>query len=235
MARLPRVVAVDVAHHVTQRGNARQVILSTNADRLTYMALLREYAVLYRVSLLGYCLMSNHVHLIVVPHTEMALSQSLKQAHGRYAAYWNGRQSSTGHVWQGRFYSCPLDEKHLWEALRYVELNPVRAGMVDNPERWPWSSAAAHCGFASPDQILEMERWSKRWSADEWRCYLAEAESPTEITALRRLTHTGRPLGSPEFVAGLEASMLRPLAPRKRGRPKKDAFDCRQLGLTSIA
>jgi len=104
---------------------------------------------------------------------------------------------------------------------------PVRAGIVESPERWPWSSAAAHCGFASPDPILEMEHWSKRWRAGEWRCYLAEAESPTELAALRSLTHTGRPLGSPEFVAELEASMLRPLAPRKRDRGKKAAFDCR--------
>jgi putative transposase len=136
MARFPRVVVLDVPHHVTQRGNARQVILASDTDRLTYMALLREYGQLYHLSLLGYCLMSNHVHLIVVPHTEAALSQSLKQAHGRYASYWNGQKSSTGHVWQGRFYSCPLDETHLWEALRYVEMNPVRAGMVERPERW---------------------------------------------------------------------------------------------------
>ena len=123
MARLPRVVIVDIPHHVTQRGNARQVILASDADRVTYLELLREYSQLYALSLLGYCLMSNHVHLIAVPQTPEALSQSLKQAHGRYAAYWNAQQSSTGHVWQGRFYSCPLDESHLWAALRYVELN----------------------------------------------------------------------------------------------------------------
>jgi len=110
MARLPRVVIVDVPHHVTQRGNARQVILASDADRVTYLELLREYSQLYALSLLGYCLMSNHVHLIAVPQTPQALSQSLQQAHGRYAAYWNAQQSSSGHVWQGRFYSCPLDE-----------------------------------------------------------------------------------------------------------------------------
>ena len=199
------------------------------------MALLREYAPLYDLSLLGYCLMSNHVHLIAVPHTETALAQSLKQAHGRYASYWNGQRSSTGHVWQGRFYSCPLDEEHLWEALRYVELNPVRAGMADSAECWPWSSAAAHCGFAEPDPILEVDRWRNRWTAGEWRGFLARAESATELAALRRFTHTGRPLGSPEFVTGLEASMLRPLAPRKRGRRKQPAPDWLQLSLISIA
>jgi putative transposase len=107
MARFPRVVAVDVPHHVTQRGNARQVILFSDADRFTYLELLREYSQLYGLSLLGYCLMSNHVHLIGIPLDPGALSQSLKHAHGRYAAYWNARQSSSGHVWQGRFYSCP--------------------------------------------------------------------------------------------------------------------------------
>jgi putative transposase len=235
MARFPRVVVVDVPHHVTQRGNARQVILATDADRLTYMALLREYAPLYELWILGYCLMSNHVHLIAVPHTETALFQCLKQAHGRYAGYWNGQKSSTRHVWQGRFYSCPLDERHLWEALRYVELNPVRAGMVERPERWPWSSASAHCGFASPDPILEMERWRKRWTGGEWHSFLAQAESATELAALRRFTHTGRPLGSPDFVSRLEESLLRPLAPRKRGVRKKLAPNLRQLSLSSIA
>jgi putative transposase len=235
MARFPRVVVVDVPHHVTQRGNARQVILGCDADRLTYLALLREHARLCGLSLLGYCLMSNHVHLIAVPHSQTALAQSLRQAHGRYAAYWNGQRCSTGHVWQGRFYSCPLDEKHLWQALRYVELNPVRAGMVEQPEQWPWSSAAAHCGFANPDSVLEMERWAKRWRIGEWRSFLAEAESTAELATLRQFTHTGRPLGTAEFVAGLEASMLRPLAARKRGRPQKAVQDSRQLSLTSVA
>ena len=112
MARLPRVVITDVAHHVTQRGNARQVILADDADRIAYLEVLRQYSELYRVSLLGYCLMSNHVHLIVIPRGPEALWRTLKQTHGRYASYWNARESSSGHVWQGRFYSCPLDDSH---------------------------------------------------------------------------------------------------------------------------
>jgi putative transposase len=221
MARLPRVVIPDVAHHVTQRGNARQVIMADDADRIAYLELLRQYSELYRVSLLGYCLMSNHVHLIAVPHTSAALGQTLKQTHGRYASYWNARASSSGHVWQGRFYSCPLDESHLWTALRYVELNPVRAGMVPAAERWRWSSGAAHCVPDASDQLLDMVLWRRRWTAAEWREYLAARESATENSALRHCTHTGRPLGSGEFVAQLEQATLRPLAPRKGGRPKK--------------
>ena len=136
MARLARVVAVGIPHHVTQRGNARQFILSSDAERLVYLELLREYATLHQLSVLGYCLMSNHVHLVVVPQQSDALAKALKQTHGRYAAYWNAGHKSSGHAWQGRYYSCPLDEPHLWEALRYTELNPVRAGMVAEPESW---------------------------------------------------------------------------------------------------
>jgi len=235
MARFPRVVAVDVPHHVTQRGNARQVILSSDADRFTYLELLREYSQLYGLSLLGYCLMSNHVHLIGIPLDPGALSQSLKHAHGRYAAYWNARQSSSGHVWQGRFYSCPLDEPHLWTALRYVELNPVRAGMVATADRWRWSSAAAHCGVTSPDPMLEMERWRMRWSATDWSQFLAEAQAVADLPALRHSTHTGRPLGAPEFVAALEEITSRPLAPRRGGRPKKSVAESSQTSLISVA
>lgn len=188
MARLPRVVVVGVPHHVTQRGNARQVILASDSDRATYLALLRQYSDLHRLSLLGYCLMSNHVHLIVVPDSSDGLAQALKHAHGRYAAYWNARQFSTGHVWQGRFYSCPLEEAHLWAALRYVELNPVRAGMVTVAAGWKWSSAAAHCGTALPDAMLEMQRWRKRWTTGEWGEYLELGELAADVSALRRAT-----------------------------------------------
>jgi len=234
MARFPRVVVVDVPHHVTQRGNARQAILATDADRTIYLELLREYSQLHGLLLMGYCLMTNHVHLVAVPRRPESLAHSLKHAHGRYAAYWNVRQRSSGHVWQGRFYSCPLDEGHLWAALRYVELNPVRAGMVTTADEWPWSSAGAHCGLAGFNPMLEMERWRRRWTAEEWRAFLAAAGSEEEVAMLRRATHTGRPLGKPEFVAALEEQTMRPLAPRKGGRPAK-VRDDRQLSLDSVA
>jgi REP-associated tyrosine transposase len=235
MARFARVVVADVAHHVTQRGNARQVILASDADRTAYLDLLRDYSSLYGLSLLGYCLMSNHVHLIAVPHAATALAQSLKQAHGRYAAYWNAKRSSTGHVWQGRFFSCPLDNAHLWVALRYVELNPVRAAMVESAEQWAWSSAAAHCGSASSDTMLEMERWRSRWTVQGWQDFLARADSASELSTLRHSTHTGRPLGSPEFVASLEESTSRALTPRKGGRPKRTPMNAGQFSIASVA
>lgn len=233
MARLPRVVVVDVPHHVTQRGNARQVILADDSDRVTYLELLRQHSEQHELALLGYCLMSNHVHLIVTPRTVDAMGQALRQAHGRYACYWNARQNSSGHVWQGRFYSCPLDEAHLWAALRYAELNPVRAGMVKSAELWPWSSAAVHCGVAAASRVLELERWRERWTSAEWGQYLASGDVEGEVAALRQSTHTGRPLGTAEFVAALEQSTLRLLGPRKGGRPKRP--DCQQPTLGLVA
>jgi putative transposase len=235
MARLPRVVVVDVPHHITQRGNARQVIFTTDADRTIYLELLRENSALHQLSVLGYCLMPNHVHLIAVPHATESMARTLKQTHGRYAAYWNACRSSSGHVWQGRFYSCPLGEPHLWAALRYVELNPVRAGLVETAESWRWSSAGAHCGSAFPDAMLDMERWRRRWTPAEWVQHLADAEAESDPPALRESTHTGRPLGTPEFVAELERSVSRSLAPRKGGRPKKPQRDLLQPKLISVA
>ena len=234
MARLPRVVAVHVPHHVTQRGNARQVILDNDADRTTYLELLIQHCELYHLSLLGYCLMSNHVHLIAVPRTVQALAQSLKHTHGRYAAYWNARQSSSGHVWQGRFYSCPLGDSHLWTALRYVELNPVRAGMVETASQWKWSSAAAHCGATAPPW-LDLELWRTRWTPQAWSDYLAAGESCRELAALRQFTHTGRPLGTAEFIATLEQSTLRLLSPRRRGRRAKPSADPAQSPIAFVA
>jgi putative transposase len=230
MARLARVIAVDVPHHVTQRGNARRFILDSDGDRQVYLELLRESILLHQLSLVGYCLMSNHVHLVVIPHRSDALALALKQTHGRYAAYWNARHGSCGHVWQGRFYSCPLDTPHLWAALRYVELNPVRAGLVAEPAAWPWSSAAAHLGQAEPALPLEMALWRQSWDADRWRAYLAAADRDADLAELRQCTHSGRPLGSAEFVKTLEQATRRRLAPQKGGRrPRRSAENQNQF------
>ena len=231
MARFARVIAVNVAHHVTQRGNARQFMLNSDADRVVYLDLLRENIAQYRASLIGYCVMSNHVHLVMVPRHADALAKVLKHTHGRYAAFWNGKYHSSGHVWQGRFYSCPLDRTHLWEALRYTELNPLRAGLVVEAEAWAWSSAAVHCGTKAAEGWLAMEEWRQRWSVSSWKEYLGAGGSESECAAVRQSTHTGRPLGTAEFVHELEELTKRALAPRKGGRPAKLPDDERQREL----
>jgi putative transposase len=221
MPRVARIVVADVAHHVTQRGNGRQYILATDAERAVYLDLLRQGLRKQELSLLGYCLMSNHVHFIAVPRQAADLAETFRQVHGRYANYWNAAHSRSGHAWQGRFYSCPMDAGHLWTALRYAELNPVRAGMVDNAVDWPWSSAAAHCGLAEPNVDLEMATWRQQWSVTSWRKFLEERESEADLCGIRRCTQTGRPLGPDQFTRTLEERIERRLTPRPPGRPRK--------------
>jgi putative transposase len=195
---------VDVAQHVTQRGNARRFILDCDADREVYLGLLREDVRVRGLTLVGYCLMSNHVHLVVIPHSSEQLSLVLGHTHGRYASYWNARHQSSGHVWHGRYCSCPMDEEHLWQALRYTELNPVRSGLVGEARLWKWSSAGVHCGGCAGDDVLASEPWSRHWTAESWQEYLSLGEQEGDIIEIRRSAHTGRPLGTEDLVLGLE-------------------------------
>ena len=208
------------------------VILTSDSERTVYLELLQTYLRLHDLSLLGYCLMSNHVHLLLIPRKVESLATALKQTHGRYASYWNATHKSSGHVWQGRFYSCPLDDAHLWVALRYAERNPVRAQLAAVADSWPWSNAGAHCGVREPPPYLDLETWAGRWSAQDWREYLSCGDSEMEIAAIRQCTHTGRPLGSEDFVHSLERATLRSLMPRKGGRPGRGDNDPRQGALT---
>jgi len=228
VARLARVVVAEVSHHVTQRGNARRFLLASDAERFAYLDLLREAARVEDLSVVGYCAMSNHVHLVLIPHRAEALALALKSTHGRYASYWNASHGLSGHAWQGRFYSCPLDEGHGWQALRYTELNPVRAGLAAEAAAWRWSSAAAHCGLAEADACLDMEPWRHRWSEETWQRFLKAGEAESELRALRRCTHTGRPLGGAEFIRKLEPETRRCVTPRQGGRPQKALWTSRR-------
>lgn len=223
MARLARVVAIGKPHHVTQRGNDRRCVFETDSDHLVYLKLLQLNCRIHELAVLGFCLMSNHVHLVVIPGHADSMALALRHTHGRYATYLNARAGTSGHVWQGRFYSCPLDAGHLWAALRYTELNPVRAGMVPDAALYPWSSAAAHCGRAGRSMPLDLaqEPWRECWSAVAWREFLDDSERQQDVSALRASTHTGRPLGAPGFVDSLEQNLRRPLVPRIGGRPQK--------------
>ena len=145
MPRQARTVFAHLPHHITQRGNRREDVFFTNTDRQMYLSWLKDYCDQHKVDILAYCLMTNHVHLVAVPSTEKGLQDVLKPLHMRFAQRLNRQRGWTGHVWQGRFFSSPLDEPYMWAAIRYVERNPVRARLVRRAENYPWSSAAAHC------------------------------------------------------------------------------------------
>ncbi len=219
MPRIARMVVPDVPYHVTQRGNRREDVFFSDRDRFVYLEFLQKYTQQHGVDVVAYCLMTNHVHLVVVPRTEQALAGALKPLHLRYAQHVNWTQGLTGRLWQGRFFSCGLDVAHLFSAVRYVERNPVRAGMVDRAEAYPWSSAAAHCGLVSAPWLADASAIAAE--AGDWAAWLCAEEDETTVTALRRHTSTGRPLGSVTFLERMESLLGRAVRPRKAGRPRK--------------
>jgi putative transposase len=221
MPRIARAIAVGCAHHITQRGNNRQDVFFVDEDRRVYLELLKEQAQKYGLEILAYCLMTNHVHLVAVPHAEEALAQAIGRTHFRYTQYVNRLHRRSGHLWQGRFYSCALDGRHLWLALKYVELNPVRAKLCRRAWQYPWSSAALHVDEKAESELLNLPRWYRQISAAAWRKELAEGLTDEEAARIRLRTHTGRPLGSDRFLAKLETVLGRRVRPLPVGRPKK--------------
>jgi putative transposase len=218
MARLSRVVLPGCWHHATQRGNRRQTVFFEDSDRLFYIDRLREYCSRDRVKIVGHCLMTNHVHLVLVPESDTGLARALGRTHNDYARWLNFKRRATGHVWQNRFFSCPLDEAHQWHALRYVERNPVRAGMVEDAADWPWSSAVAHISGIDPHRLIDSTDWRDCWTFDAWREELNRLDDDApHIDSLRRATRTGRPAGSADFVHRAEAALGRTLHLAKRG------------------
>ncbi len=221
MPRSSRVVIAGCAHHVTQRGNNRQDVFFVDDDRRVFLALLAEAAERFELVVDGYCLMTNHVHLVVTPHRESSLADALKRTNQLYAQYVNRFHGRSGHLWQDRFFSCPLDEVHFWRALAYIERNPVRARLCRKAWRWRWSSAAAHCGGKDPTGLLDLPGWSEQMDTQRWRNLLTTAGDEQQLARLRLCTSRGRPLGSDKFVAKLETLLGRRLRPLPPGRPRK--------------
>ncbi|MDP8222190.1 MAG: transposase [Candidatus Lernaella stagnicola] len=219
MARNPRIVVAGYPHHVTHRGNRGEKIFRSDKDRQKYLALLKKYVEQYEVAVLSYCLMPNHVHLVLVPTIITGLAGVLHDTHGVYATYFNETHETTGHLWQGRYYSTPMDERHMWAAIRYVERNSVRAGMACHAADYRWSSAPAHCGKTA-DPLIKPSPLLDDRSLD-WPWFLSGEEDPYE-KKVRTDTMAGMPCGSPFFVAFLEILLGRKFsaeAPETDRRP----------------
>ncbi|HUR39611.1 MAG TPA: transposase [Verrucomicrobiae bacterium] len=222
MPRIARPVFPGLPHHVTQRGNRRETVFFCDADHRTYLDWLHEYAVAHRTLVLAYCLMPNHMHAVVVPESADSLERMFRCLDTRYAMRVNRRTGWSGHVWQGRFFSAPLDDAYMRTAVRYVELNPVRAKMVKCAADYRWSSAAAHCRN-EPDRLLaDPSPWLEGVvPGAQWHSWLEAGEQPEQITILRRNVERAMPCGSETFVARLERIAGRSLRPAARGRPRK--------------
>lgn len=225
MARLARVVIPGIAHHVTQRGNRRLPIFFSDDDRRAYLAEVAAGCAATQTRCLAWCLMDNHVHLILVPQSADGLRATLGEAHRRYTRRINFREGWRGYLFQGRFASYPMDEAHLIAAVRYVENNPVAARMVERAEDWKWSSARSHIAAkrVAGDPLTDVEALAAH--GPNWRAMLrhgaelgdADAAGEAMAERIEARLRTGRPLAAEAWIARQQAALGRPLKPQKRG------------------
>ena len=188
------MVAVGLVHHITQRGNARQDVFTSDSLRRTYLQLLTEHAAANNLRVVAWCLMTNHLHIAAIPERDSSMANTFRHAHSRFAQYWNTERNRIGHLWQNRFYSCPVEDAAVSRVVAYVENNPVRAGMVACAGDFEWSSARAHLGQEAFRPLLDRDWWQARWTAPAWRQELLNhGLASQEAREIREATYTGRP------------------------------------------
>jgi putative transposase len=220
MPRLARVVVPHYPHHIVQRGNRRQDVFFKTGDYTHYLSLLKQWTEEEGIEVLAYCLMTNHVHLVVVPSDESNLSRAIGETHRGYTRMVNFRENWTGYLWQGRFNSYVLDENWLLSTLAYVELNPVKAGMVKHAWNYRWSSVHAHIKGYDEFGLVSAEGLAKCVEITDWKRYLLES-TRQDTTQIAQHARTGRPLGSPDFITQVGKLLGRDLKKKKPG-PKKE-------------
>jgi putative transposase len=214
MPRNARIVAPGLPYHVTQRGTNREKVFFAVEDRHLYLRLIRESLAAAQTRVLAYCLMTNHVHFVVVPGHEESLATLFGRANGRYAQAVNIRKGRCGHLWQARFHSCAMSTSHLWAAVKYVEANPCRAGVAKSPEDYRWSSAAPHLrGVPDPGGILDLDFWQRAGGIATWQELHAADLEESQMRVLRRCTYAGMPFGGPEFLEEMESRFRRQWRP----------------------
>ena len=221
MPRTVRIVIPGLPYHLTHHGVSDQQVFLDDEDCTAYLALLKHYSTMYGLQVLAYCLMPTHLHLAGIPTTATTLADTLSLAQSGYTKHFNRRYHRRGSLWYERYYACPLEGAHLLNALRYIERNPVRAGLVNHAWEYPWSSATAHVTGLDPTGILDMDWWYRHFDGDSWREELHHPEDTTWQEQLRASTRSGRPFGSDAFVTHLEQLTGRPLHAPPHGRPKK--------------
>jgi len=220
MPRMARFVVPGNPFHITHRGNNKQIIFQTDEDRRRYLYWFEEAKQKYGMRVISYCLMDNHVHFIALADNELSFARTINTVHMRYAQYFNQKNDRVGHLWQGRFYSCILDNPHLLAAVRYVERNPVRAAMVIKPWEWIWSSACEHIE-PKKTGIISLEKMSDFMHLSSWREYVDNDDRPDDLLEIRKQTFSLRAWAEDSFKEMIENKYGIQFKSNPKGRPKK--------------
>lgn len=227
MARLPRLVVPNLPHHIIQSGNDRQPIFRDADDYAAFLRWLRDAARQFKVAIHAYVLMPNHLHLLASPSDGVGLSRMMQWVGRHYVPYFNARYQRIGTLWQGRYKAAVIDpDKYLMVCSRYIESNPVRAGLATTPADYPWSSFAHHVGSRSDPLITDHPIfWALGNTPFErevaYQRLMDQRPGEDETTALTEAALKGWPLGSDKFKAILAKQASRRITPGKRGRPAK--------------
>jgi putative transposase len=219
MSRSARVVVPESPHHVVARGVNRHRLFASGYDKRRYLKRFADLAQQEQVLVHGFCLMNNHVHWLLTPLRPDSLARLFQRLHTWWAMDYNRRHQRCGHLFQNRYHSTPMEEDHHWTALRYVEVNPRRAGVASRLEEWEYSSARAHLS-GQPDPLipLVLAAWQARFGVAGWRAFLAETDVELE-ERLRKALAGSRPCGREGWLAGLERRYGRRLRWAPPGRP----------------
>ncbi len=220
MSRHARVVLPGEPHHITHRGNNRQQVFLDDQDRWSYLRCLRRRCRLHQVDILAWCLMSNHVHLVLTPTSEKGLGKAVGETHWIHAQAFNKRHARVGHLWHARYFSTPMDELHMLRCMLYVERNPVRAGLVEVPEDHPWSSARAHVDGVDRMGLVDAAAWGRRFPPEAWSAMLRERQADSTVEEIQSGSKSGLPLMTERALTIWEQRLGRVLRPRTRGRPR---------------
>ncbi len=218
MARQNRIIASEFPYHVTQRGNNKSLTFLCDDDYVKYLSLLEKYKNIYSLEIYDYSLMPNHIHLECVPRKIESLSKTLQLCQMCYAQYFNKKYQHIGHLWQSRFFSCLLDQNHLYNISKYIETNPVRAGLVKKAEDWPWSSARDHLNISNGH--LSLSPIENLIKVDDWSNYLEKGLKQSDLENIQKHTFSGKPLGDEPFIKKIEKICKKSLKRNPIGRPR---------------
>lgn len=226
MPRTARLVLPEYPHHIIHRGNNRERVFRSDKDHKVYLNLIGKFAKKWSCEVLAFCLMPNHVHLLLIPKQKDSLAKMMQGLALTYTQFFNKKYKRTGRIWESRFHSSIVDrDAYLWSVLRYIETNPVRAGLTTKLQRYKWSSAKIHLTNQDNDLVKSIYHIKHRFGIFEgidYRQYLEETIEQSQYEYIHRMSIKEKPIGKDAFIKKLEGLFKIKLLQNHPGRPKKN-------------